>query len=147
MPTSNAVYLKIGMLITGFFFISNLMQVNAVEPDFSLGASAKGLTEKATADIKDPANIIPGKAVILIYSNAKWSGNIMDSSFDSSTIDGIGYHREVIDCSGTMPLYSLAIQKMMEYGYVLVAVIKDGNVLDSGETTADYGIVSLSGRC
>jgi hypothetical protein len=70
--------------------------------------------------IADPANIIPGKAVVLIYSNAKWSGNVMDSGFDSSTVDGIGFHREVIDCSDTLPLYSLAIQKQVEYGYILV---------------------------
>ena len=73
-------------------------------------------------DVKDPANIIPGKAVVLIYSNAKWSGNNMDSSLDFSTIDGIGFHREVIDYSGTLPLYSLAIQKQVEYGYILVGV-------------------------
>jgi hypothetical protein len=134
-------YLKIGiLLITGLLFIN-------INPISEVNAQLESGITHATEDVKDPANNIPGKAVVLIYSNAKWSGNIMDSSFDSSTIDGIGYHREVIDCSGTLPIYSLAIQKQVEYGYILVGVVKGGILLDMGDTTADYGIVSLSGQC
>ena len=94
------------LLITGLLFI-------ITNPIPSVNAQLESGLTHVMEDVKDPANIILGKAVVLIYSNAKWSGNIMDSSLDSSTIHGIGFHREVIDCSGTLPLYSLAIQKQV----------------------------------
>jgi hypothetical protein len=43
-------------------------------------------------------------------------------------------------------IYSLNIQQD-DIGILQLAVIKDGKLLDSGQTTQQYGIVSLAGQC
>lgn len=86
-------------------------------------------------------------ATVLIQSNTKWSGSIMDSGFDSSTRDGSGDTSIPIDCSQSMKIYSLALQKHDEGGYLTVSVVQDGVTLDKGSTTAAYGMVTLAGNC
>jgi hypothetical protein len=46
-----------------------------------------------------------------------------------------------------MSIYSLSVQKQTETGFLSIAIIQNGNVLDKAETTAAYGIASLSGNC
>jgi hypothetical protein len=75
----------------------------------------------------------------------------MDSGFDSATREGSGDSSISIDCSQSMKIYSLAIQKQDEYdrpsGYLTVSVVQDGVTLDSGSTNAMYGMVTLAGNC
>jgi type II secretory pathway pseudopilin PulG len=85
-----------------------------------------------------------GIAVVEIISDTKWSGSILDSSFDSATRDGSGNTKIPIVCYG---IYSLSFQKQTDYGKLFVSVIKDGVTIDSQYTTAQYGIVSLAGNC
>jgi len=65
---------------------------------------------------------------------------------DSATRQGSGNSKIAIECSSN-GIYSLSIQKQTEYGYLAVAVIEDGKLLDSKNTNAAFGIVSLAGRC
>ena len=90
-------------------------------------------------------------ATVVIKSNKPWSGSIMDSGFDSATRAGSGDSSISIDCSQSMKIYSLAIQKQDEYdrpsGYLTVSVVQDGVTLDTGSTNAMYGMVTLAGNC
>lgn len=86
------------------------------------------------------------QAVVQINSNTKWSGSILDSSFDSATKDGHGNANIPIVCT-SYGIYSLVIQKQTESGTLTVSVIQDDKTLDSKSTTAAYGLVSLAGNC
>lgn len=86
------------------------------------------------------------QANVIIDSNTKWSGSILDSSFDSATKAGYGDARIPIVCT-SFGIYSLAIQKQTSSGTLAVSVIQDNQTLDSKSTTAAYGMVTLSGNC
>lgn len=107
------------------------------------------------------SNRIPNKALLLIYSDTYWSGGVVDSSFDSATIDGYKMEKIPFTCSngGT---YSLSFQKNENKetlpfpgfledpfysGILAAAVIQDGKLLDAKSTTAEYGVVNLAGAC
>ena len=113
-------------------------------------ASALDVTIDRRKDIQmalqDPANSVPGKAALIIYSNTEWSGSIMDSSFGSSTVDGSGDKRVEFQCT-IGGIYSLAFQKHNADGYLFANVIQDGKVLDGRTTTAEYGMVTIAGHC
>ncbi len=87
-----------------------------------------------------------GEAIVKIHSNTKWSGSILDSSFDSATKDGHGDASIPIVCT-TFGIYSLAIQKQTDFGGLMVSVIQDNQTLDTKSTKAAYGVVTLSGNC
>ena len=97
-------------------------------------------------ELSDPTNKISDKAVVLIYSNTDWSGGISDSSMDYATRDGNGNSKIFMKCDNN-GIYSLSVQKQTESGYLLVAVIQDGELLDSKATTAEYGIAGVAGKC
>ena len=96
-------------------------------------------------------NAASDTATVVIKSNRDWSGSIMDSGFDSATRAGSGDSSISIDCSQSMKIYSLALQKHDEYdrpaGYLTVSVVQDGVTLDTGSTNAMYGMVTLAGNC
>jgi hypothetical protein len=46
-----------------------------------------------------------------------------------------------------MAIYSVSVQNMDDSGFVELYVNQEGDILDSGFTSADYGIVSLSEEC
>ena len=104
-----------------------------------------------SAGIATNVNAASGTATVVIKSNKPWSGSIMDSGFDSATRAGSGDSSISIDCSQSMKIYSLAIQKQDEYdrpsGYLTVSVVQDGVTLDTGSTNAMYGMVTLAGNC
>jgi hypothetical protein len=86
------------------------------------------------------------QAMVKIHSNTKWSGSILDSSFDSATRDGNGDANIPIVCT-SYGIYSLMIQKQTATGSLMVSVIQDNQTLDSKTTKAAYGVVSLAGNC
>jgi hypothetical protein len=86
------------------------------------------------------------QAVVKIHSNTKWSGSIVDSSFDSVTKDGSGDAVISIVCDN-YGIYSLAIQRQSSTGSLMVSVIQDNETLDTKSTGAAYGLVTLSGNC
>ena len=90
----------------------------------------------------------------MIYSNQDWSGAVMDSSGDSETIDRASSEItedgvqgvEIFECVQG-GIYSLSFQKSTDQGYLDLVLIKAGKILDEGSTTADYGVIRLSGVC
>jgi hypothetical protein len=81
-----------------------------------------------------------------IDSDTNWQGSVLDSSMKSETKAGSGEETIPFECSpsGT---YSLAMQKQTEDGSLRIKVVKNGDVLKEGSTSAPYGIVSLAGPC
>lgn len=86
------------------------------------------------------------EAIVEITADGDWSGAFSDSDFTSSTVDGSGDDSISIECEED-GIYSVVVQKLEESGTLNVAVVKDGNVLKEASTSADYGVVSVSGEC
>jgi hypothetical protein len=81
-------------------------------------------------EMSNPANNIPDQALLLIYSNQKWSGNILDTESHSVTQDGKGDSKIFFTCSkqdsnGNPGFYSLTFQKLKSSGYLELAVIQN----------------------
>lgn len=104
------------------------------------------LQNRLNIELSNPSNKISDHAVLLIYSDTSWSGSILDSGFDSATRDGSGDAKIPILCQ-SYGIYSLVLQKQSSSGYLLAAIIQDGKLLDAKSTSAEYGLVSLSGNC
>jgi hypothetical protein len=96
--------------------------------------------------LRDPKNIISGNAILLVYSDSSWSGTVMDTTFSSATDEGFGDKRVEFACSSG-GVYSIVFQNHDSSGYLLLAVLQNGKLLNTKSTVADYGVVSLSGRC
>jgi hypothetical protein len=110
------------------------------------------VTASIQQEMSNPVNNIPDRAVLLIYSNQKWSGNILDTQSHSVTQDGKGDSKIFFICSkqdsnGNPGFYSLTFQKLKSSGYLELAVIQNGKLLTRDITTAAYGVVGISGNC
>jgi hypothetical protein len=81
------------------------------------------------------------------YDNS-WSGSILDGSFDSASYNGSGTSSIAFDCASG-DIYSVTIQKGEDNHEVMRLIVEDytKKVLDQGQTSAEFGIVSLSGTC
>jgi hypothetical protein len=107
--------------------------------------------KRVWAELKNPENKKPGYATLLVFAQgpydnpAGWSGSILDTGTDSATIGGRGDDKIPLLCE-TGGIYSLNIQQD-DTGLLQLAVIKEGKLLDSGQTAQQYGIVSLAGQC
>jgi hypothetical protein len=72
----------------------------------------------------------------------------MDSENDFTTIDGTNTRTLEFECTpGSSSTYSVSVQKQTESGLLLLEFLQGGPIIDKGSTTAQYGIVSLSGEC
>ncbi len=117
----------------------------------SQNATREGLLQAPDEEMKVFWNT---SAWLMIFSNQDWSGAVMDSSGDSETIDRASSDitedgvegLKIFEC---VPggIYSISFQKGTDQGYMDLVLIKAGEILDEGSTTADYGVVSLSGVC
>jgi hypothetical protein len=78
------------------------------------------VTTSVQQELSDPANSIPGRAVLLLYSNQKWSGNILDTQSHSVTQDGKGDSKIFFICakqnSNGNPILRSAIKKCSSFG-------------------------------
>lgn len=79
---------------------------------------------------------------VKIITDDSWSGSI--GSIDSSSYDGVG--NDTIDVKNVESnIVSLAIQKNGGGSALLeVQILKDGQVVKEGSTTAAYGLVTLT---
>jgi hypothetical protein len=104
--------------------------------------------QETSNSIIEKSKASPDKAFLFINSDSGWSATILDSEGDSFTQDGSRDSSIEFECvPGFMSIYSLSVQKQTETGFLSIAIIQNGNILDKGETTAAYGIASLSGNC
>jgi hypothetical protein len=82
---------------------------------------------------------------LLIKSNTDWSATVMDRTGNLRTIAGsAGLTPIDIHCSS---VYSANVQKYSEEGTAIIALAKDGNLINQETTTAPYGIAQISGQC
>lgn len=97
------------------------------------------ISPKVERELQDESNKIPGKAVVLVYSNTAWSGTISGGDFGSSTKQGRGDAKFVVSC-GDLVLAQGLIQKETEGGFVAVVIIQNGKILATEATNAAFGI-------
>ena len=72
----------------------------------------------------------------------------MDSGNDFTTTDGSKMKTLNFECvQGPLSTYSVSVQKQTESGYLGLFLIQNGSIIDKGTTTAQYGMVSLTGEC
>jgi hypothetical protein len=81
----------------------------AMEQSFPQTQNPTNRTVDIMQQLKDPKNIIPDKAVLLIYTNTDWSGSILDSSISSASQQGSSDTRLEFECSSG-GIYSMAFQ-------------------------------------
>jgi len=91
-------------------------------------------------------NKIPGSAVILVYSNTNWSGNVAHGDGSSSTKDSFGDAKFVARCADLAFVQGL-FQKQTEDGWLAVVIIQDGKIIGSESTNAQFGIAHATGNC
>lgn len=117
---------------------------------FSNDVSAQTIGEvikpKVDHELALEENKIPGKAVILVYSNTNWSGNVAHGDGSSSTKDGFGDAKFVAKC-GNLGLVQGLFQKQTEGGFVAVVIIQNGKIIGSEATNAQFGIAHATGEC
>jgi hypothetical protein len=89
-----------------------------------------------------------GNALLKVIYEGEWSGNILDSNFDSASYDGTGNYAIVFPCVD-FGVSSLTAEKMDGGNdpIQMVVQVHTNQRVDSGLTTAEFGIVSLSGEC
>jgi hypothetical protein len=168
----------IGLMVFSIVFLTIFSQ-NAFASSYQIyldkEMSRDSLLLWVDQDIKDQlqmdSNKIKDQAILLIYSNAYWSGNILDSGKDSVTISGSDGLITTFQCTKggtyvntfqlTNPVesrFDTVFDKMDRLSdelriskqggsFLTLAIIQDGKLLDKKTTITEYGVVSLSGQC
>ena len=78
---------------------------------------------------------------VKVISGTSWSGSFGGDG-NSRTVEGRG--NKVISIPGNPWMVVAVVQKQSEYGTLKVQILKNGEVKNEGETTASYGVVSVS---
>lgn len=116
----------------------------------STNASAQTIGDyikpRIESELADESNKIPGKAIVLVYSNTSWSGNVSGGDLGSSTKEGYGDAKFVVSC-GDLKIAQGLIQKQTEDGFVAVAIIQNGQLLAIESTNAQFGIAHTVADC
>jgi len=126
-------------LITVIVSSSTIMTVNAQ-------VSSEELTARVAKEKELSLEGSYTEARILIISNTEWSGLVQDSGFDQFSSDGSGIQTITFEC-GIDGIYSATFQKNTEDGEIRVMVIQNGKQIDFQETSAAFGIASVTGEC
>jgi hypothetical protein len=82
---------------------------------------------------------------VQIYAGGAWTGSILDSEFDSASHDGFGNTKIPFICDNG--IYSVSFQNGQTFGTFTIKIIIDGKIVDEGQSSAEYGVVTLSGNC
>ena len=106
------------------------------------GFSPDKNTATTTSDSSSSSNQSTGVQVKII-TDGSWSGSIGDGNSQSS-YGGTG--EETIDLGNPdYNIVSVVIQKKSgDSSNLKVQILKDGKVIEEGNTTAEYGVVTLS---
>lgn len=81
-----------------------------------------------------------------ILTDGSWTGTAQGSDFVQKSDDGYGRGANIVSCEPG-GIYSAVYQMQTGSGEMRVVVYQDGEVLKTGYTDADYGVVSVSGSC
>lgn len=79
--------------------------------------------------------------VVKVTSDDSWSGSIYDDS-GSRSVEGTG--NKEFDLGSNPGIVSVTFQKSGSSGSLTVEIIKNGEIVKSQTTTAEYGVVSVS---
>ena len=128
-------------MLMKFVTISLILLLLSVGIIDSVDAKTIGdeISPKVDRELADESNKIPGKAVVLVYSNTSWSGEVSGGDLGSSTKQGSGDAKYTVSC-GDLRLAQGLIQKQTDYGFVAVVIIQNGKILAMESTNAAYGI-------
>jgi len=107
---------------------------------------AEVIKPKLDRELTLESNNISGKAVVLVYSNTSWQGEVSGGNMGSSTKQGSGDAKYTVSC-GDLNMAQGLIQKNTEGGYVAVVIIENGKILASEATNAQFGIAHAVGEC
>jgi hypothetical protein len=122
-----------------------------VEPAYAQqGASSISLEQinsAVQAELEDDAIDIPDTGVLLIYSNTKWTGSVIGSDLGSSPSTGSGDEKIQFRCEGEFGRFNTSFQKQTDEGYLAIAVIQSGNLLNSISTESPLGTANICGLC
>jgi len=124
-----------------FFFLFGLILFSFTSTFTDAFAATIGdtITPKVERELADENNKKSGKAVVLIYSNTSWSGNVSGGISGGSTKQGSGDAKYTVSC-GDLGLAQGLIQKQTDGGWVAVVIIQNGKILATESTNAAYGI-------
>jgi len=125
---------KILFLILFFMFSLIIIPNNAWAKTIS-----EAIQDDLDRELASEENKIPGSAVVLVYSNTSWSGNVSGGDLGSSSKQGRGNAKFVVSC-GDLGMAQGLIQKSTEGGFVAVAIIQNGKLLAFEVTNAAFGI-------
>ena len=124
-----------------FFFLFGLIlfSFSGTFTDAFAATIGDVITPKVERELANESNKIPGKAIVLVYSNTSWSGNISGGISGGSTKQGSGDAKYTVSC-GDLGLAQGLIQKQTDGGWVAVVIIQNGKILATESTNAAYGI-------
>ena len=132
--------------------VQDLITVNPPPTEKSMPPAGKqqqdAVVAKIGRDLQDTANNIPGKAVILVYSDTHWSGIASGDDLGMSSKEGSGDARFAVSCeAGFAALAQGNMQKGTERGYLTVVIIQYGELLAIESTDAAFGIAHAAAEC
>ena len=129
--------------------LAPLAQLWLGEPAYAQAASmpVEEINAAVQAELQDDANDIPDTAIMLVYSNTGWTGSIIASDLASSPSAGAGDGKIQFSCEGEAGRYSASFQKQTDEGYLTIAAIQSGNLLNSTSTVSPLGIANIGGFC
>ena len=110
------------------------------------------LFEPNTADQRAFAQLNAGNPesspqYIVINSNTKWAGSILDSSQDSTIVGSYGDTKFDIDCHDGWGPYTAVFSKEGGLGYLTISLVENGKTVATETTTDSFGGVEVSGNC
>jgi len=130
------LYAFVILMIIGAMAPSEDKTTKAASEDTTTRAASVESVEKETSDSDSSS----GWAVNII-SNGAWSGSVGGDG-NSYSIDGRRNKR--IPIEGDPWIVSAVIQKQGESGTLKVQILKDGEIKKESETSAAYGVVSIT---
>ncbi len=139
--------LLLGMLVTFAGPWSSLMDKTAYAQQGAGNVPREEIPSAIEAELADEANDIPDTAIMLIYSNTQWTGSIIGSDLSSSPSTGEGDEKVEFPCEGDLGQFSASFQKSTDEGYLTIAAIQNGNLLNSTSTDDPLGIAIIAGVC
>lgn len=99
-----------------------------------------GVTFTITYFLLTPSSPSIDIAQIRIESDTSWSGSIGSLEEGYRTVEGSD--DQTFNVEGS--IISCSIQKQTTHGYLRISIIKNGKVVKTQQTTAEYGVVTIA---
>lgn len=137
----------LGLLLVALGGYLSLLGNPAHAQESDTGIPLEELNSAVQAELEDDANDIPGTAILLVYSDTEWVGTIVGSDLGSTPATGSNDEKIQFPCEGEIGRYNASFQKQTDEGYVAIAAIQNGKLLNSTSTESPLGIANIGGFC